>query len=194
MVSRASPLLLLFAALGCAPGVEGDDSDHAGSGESGAWGGVPDSAYCDPVSEWAPGWAELEEQVLAIVNEVRAQGASCGSAGMFGPAPALTMNPELRCAARVHSADMAARDFFEHDNPSGETPWDRMAQAGYTSYSTAGENIAAGSPDAAGTMMQWMGSDGHCSNIMNPGFTELGVGYSTGGAYGHLWTQDFAAP
>jgi uncharacterized protein YkwD len=103
------------------------------------------------------------------------------------------MHPALRCAARKHSADMAARDFFDHVNPDGEKFTDRMTKAGYGSYSTAGENIAAGSPDAQGTMSQWMGSDGHCANIMNPDYKDIGVGYSTGGQYGHLWTQVFGA-
>jgi uncharacterized protein YkwD len=176
--------LLLLALAGC------DDA----SGDGDAWSGVPDNEYCADAADWDPAWADLEEQVLAIVNDVRREGRSCGAAGDFRPTDALVMNPSLRCAARKHSADMAARNFFDHDNPSGESPWDRIAQAEYGPYSTAGENIAAGSPDAAGTMMQWLDSDGHCSNIMNPGFAEIGVGYSPGGEYGHLWTQDFASP
>jgi uncharacterized protein YkwD len=43
-------------------------------------------------------------------------------------------------------------------------------------------------------MDQWMGSDGHCANIMNPSFTEIGVGYYPGGQWGHLWTQNFGTP
>ncbi|HEY8376537.1 MAG TPA: CAP domain-containing protein, partial [Nannocystis sp.] len=75
----------------------------------------------------------------------------------------------------------------------GESPWDRMAKAGYGNYKTAGENIAAGSATAAGTMDQWMNSDGHCANIMNPNFQHIGVGYHPGGQWGHLWTQVFGA-
>lgn len=154
---------------------------------------VPDNAYCAPVGAWDPAWAQLELDVLTLVNQVRAQGADCHGKGMFGPTGPLKMDPALRCAARKHSADMAARNFFDHVNPDGESPWDRMAQAGYGDYTNAGENIAAGSADAQGTMNQWMGSDGHCANIMSPDFTDMGVGYSPGGQYGHLWTQDFGA-
>lgn len=154
---------------------------------------VPDNAYCVPVGDWDPGWAQLELDVLELVNQARAAGADCHSKGVFAATGPLTMDPALRCAARKHSADMAARDFFDHTNPDGETPWDRMAMAGYGDYSNAGENIAAGSPDAQGTMNQWLGSDGHCANIMSPNFTDIGVGYSPGGQYGHLWTQDFGA-
>lgn len=155
---------------------------------------VPDGVpYCEGAKGWSDAWRQLEDDVLAIVNQKRAAGASCGSKGNFGPAPPLTMHPNLRCAARMHSKDMADRNFFDHTNPDGESPWDRMGEAGYGSYSNAGENIAAGSPDAAGTMDQWMNSDGHCANIMNPNFEHIGVGYHPGGQYGHLWTQVFGA-
>ncbi|HET6585815.1 MAG TPA: CAP domain-containing protein [Nannocystaceae bacterium] len=171
-----------------------DDEDDGGDdGPTSDGDDVPSSAYCDPVADWDPGWAMLEVQVLEIVNQRRAEGANCHTAGMFGPTTPLTMNPMLRCSARKHSADMAARNFFDHDNPDGEDPFARMEAAGY-SFQAAGENIAGGYPDAAGTMMQWMESDGHCSNIMNPGFTEIGVGYSSGGQYGTLWTQNFGTP
>ncbi len=166
------------------------------SGDTGMMPGpmdVPDGPACADVADWSPAWAQLELDVLVIVNQVRSQGANCGSKGAFGPAGPLTMHPALRCAARKHSVDMAVRNFFDHINPDGETPWDRMGKAGYGGYSAAGENIAAGSPDAAGTMDQWMTSDGHCANIMNPDFKDIGVGYSTGGQYGHLWTQVFGA-
>lgn len=155
---------------------------------------VPDGVpYCDPAKPWDPAWKKLEEDVLAIVNEKRAQGADCHSEGMFGPAGPLAMNPALRCAARMHSKDMVDRNFFSHTNPDGELPWDRMKKAGYGPYTNAGENIAAGSATAAGTMDQWMNSDGHCANIMNPDFKEIGVGYYPGGKYGHVWTQVFGA-
>ena len=154
---------------------------------------VPDIAYCAEVSDWDEASISLEEDVLEIVNEHRAAGADCGAEGSFGPASPLTMNDNLRCAARKHSADMAANNYFSHSSQDGSSPGDRIDEAEYT-WSTWGENIAGGSPDAAGTMDQWMNSDGHCANIMNPGFTEIGVGYAVGGEFGHTWTQVFGAP
>jgi len=154
---------------------------------------VPDNAYCEEVQDWNPTWSAMEEEVLEIVNQYRSQGANCGAYGSFGPTHDLVMEPHLRCAARKHSKDMADRNFFDHVNPSGEDPFVRMQKAGYNMV-TGGENIAGGSPDAQGTMQQWMGSDGHCSNIMSPDYTEIGVGYYPGGQWGHLWTQDFGRP
>ncbi len=174
----------------------GDDSsgDDSSDDDPGPMGDeVPDNAYCTDVAGWDPSWSQLEVEILEIMNQRRAEGANCGSAGSFGPAPALTMNAELRCAARVHSKDMDTRSFFDHVNPSGEQPWDRMQQAGYN-YSSAGENIAGGNSTAEATMQQWMDSDGHCGNIMSPNFTEVGVGYYPGGQWGYLWTQNFGRP
>ena len=162
---------------------------------------VPATAYCAPVSSWDPSWTAWEEEVLALVNERRAAGASCGSEGSFGPAGPLTMNPNLRCSARLHSMDMAQNDYFDHYSLDGRDPFDRMADAGYTG-GTMGENIASGQMSPQDVMNGWMGSDGHCANIMNASFTEIGVGYyeiaGTGsGWYGggsRLWTQNFGAP
>jgi len=184
---RSLPLcLVLFVSAGCAPL---SDKDDDGSGGDGA----PDDGYCDDVADWDAEWAALEEDVLDIVNENRESGASCGAQGSFGPADPLTMDAALRCAARKHSKDMNDRDFFDHTNPSGEDPFDRIDKTGYE-WVAAGENIAAGSPDAEGTMAQWMGSDVHCANIMSPDFEEIGVGYHPGGPYDHSWTQVFATP
>jgi uncharacterized protein YkwD len=157
------------------------------------WTAVPTIAYCDDARQWDDQWTELEEQTLALVNALRSEGADCRTAGNFGPSQPLTMDPALRCAARVHSADMNTREFFEHTNPSGESAFERMELAGYA-FSTAGENIGGGAIDAEAVMAQWMGSDGHCSNIMNPAFRDIGIGYHPGGEHGHLWTQTFAAP
>ena len=171
------PVLSLTACLG-----GGDDDDDAIGDD------IPSNAYCDPVRDWAPDAAQFEREVLTLVNEERASGADCGSEGTFPPAPALTMNGALRCAARAHSKDMSDRDFFDHTNPDDELPWDRMELAGY-SWRAAGENIAWGSPTPASVMDGWMASDGHCSNIMSAGFQEIGVGYYAG----NYWTQVFGA-
>jgi uncharacterized protein YkwD len=181
-VTRRSERRVLAGALAAALGAASCGGDE-----------VPDIAYCDDVADWDEAAAALEEEVLELVNERRAAGASCGGAGSFAAAEPLTMSPNLRCAARRHTEDMVDRDYFSHVSPEGGSPGDRIAEAEY-SFSTWGENIAGGSATAAAVIDQWMGSDGHCSNIMSPAFTEIGVGYVAGGAYGHTWTQVFAAP
>ena len=52
---------------------------------------------------------------------------------------------------------------------------------------------SAGQPTAQAVVDGWLKSEGHCRNIMNPSFRELGVGYATGGSYGKYWVQNFGA-
>lgn len=139
--------------------------------------------------DWDPVSAQYEDEVLALVNQRRAEGADCGGAGTFGPTHALTMNALLRTAARNHSLDMATRDFFDHFNPDGDGPGERIAATGYVARAW-GENIAWGQRTPEQVVASWMDSDGHCANIMRSGFTEIGVGRHTE----NYWTQVFAAP
>ncbi|MFJ8667511.1 sigma-70 family RNA polymerase sigma factor [Streptomyces sp. NPDC093600] len=120
------------------------------------------------------------QQVIDLANSERAQ-AGCGP---------LTANPLLDEAARRHSEDMAARDFFDHTNPDGDGPGERVTAAGYR-WTTYGENIAKGQRTPAQVMESWMNSPGHRANILNCSFEEIGIGlHDSGGPY---WTQVFGA-
>ncbi len=176
-------VVVLCALSGCIIAEEGGDDDDDNGDPS-----IPNIAYCNGVATWDSAYADFEQEIVVLVNQERSSGANCGSAGSFPATGALTMNGALRCAARVHSKDMFDRSFFDHENPDGELPWDRMTRAGYT-WRAAGENIAQGYPTAADVMSGWMSSDGHCSNIMSPDFDEIGVGLYDGAT----WTQNFGA-
>lgn len=167
----------------------GDDGGDAG--DDGAGADVPTSPYCADVADWADGARDFEEQVLVLVNEARGTARSCGGQS-FGATDPLRMEGRLRCAARVHSLDMATRGYFDHNNPEGESPFDRMGRAGYE-FRAAGENIAAGQPTPEAVVSGWLDSPGHCSNIMSPDFQEIGVGYfmATDAPFPHYWTQVF---
>ncbi len=136
-----------------------------------------------------PSW---EIEVLTLVNQRRAAGATCGGTA-YGPAPALVMHAALRAAARGHSEDMAALNYFSHTSYDGRTFGQRMSAAGYAGASPWGENIAAGQSSPAAVVQGWMNSAGHCANIMNPGYRAIGVGYafSASSSYRHYWTQNF---
>jgi uncharacterized protein YkwD len=90
---------------------------------------------------------------------------------------------------------MACNNFFSHTGLDGSQPWDRAQREGYN-YSYIGENIAAGNSDAASTMTQWMNSTGHRENILNPNFTQIGIGYAYGSNsdYKYYWTAVFGKP
>jgi uncharacterized protein YkwD len=172
-------LTVLTALAGCG------DGDGSGSGDDLVANDSADyNMHCDAQADWDPAWAQYETDVLGIVNARRAEGATCG-AEVFTPTGPMVAEAQLRCAARLHSQDMFERMFFDHTNLDGESPWDRVDKTDYDGFAS-GENIAQGYPDPTAVMDGWMNSPGHCSNIMNPDNTEIGVGY-----YGenNAWTQ-----
>lgn len=150
---------------------------------------IPELAYCEPAQIWDASWIDFELDVLALVNNRRATGATCGD-DVMPAVSAVGIDGALTCAARIHSVDMDARGFFSHSNPDGLQPWDRMDSAGYR-WRAAGENIAFGQPNPEEVMSDWMGSPGHCANIMSPNFIHIGIGF-----YGDatMWTQAFGSP
>jgi uncharacterized protein YkwD len=91
------------------------------------------------------------------------------------------------------------RKFFDHTNPDKVDPFQRMMAAGYVG-STMGENIAKGQQNPSEVVKGWLASDGHCRNMLDPNFTEIGVGYWEGKADSQffngnkLWTQNFGRP
>ncbi|MEU0050424.1 sigma-70 family RNA polymerase sigma factor [Streptomyces sp. NPDC006309] len=127
----------------------------------------------------APAPAGTVAQVVALVNKERSA-AGCGP---------VTEDAQLDKAAQGHSDDMAARGFFDHTNPDGAGPGERITAAGYR-WSTYGENIARGQQTPQAVMDSWMHSPGHRANILNCSFKNLGVGVHNGSG-GPWWTQDF---
>lgn len=140
---------------------------------------------------WPTTWSAFELEVLTRTNQERQRGAICDGETM-PPVGPVALDTTLRLAARRHSQDMAARNYFEHDTPEGVGPSGRAAAAGYRSR-FVGENIAAGQVDPSRVMKAWMDSPGHCRNLMDPDYRVLGVGYffEGGDRYEHYWTQDF---
>lgn len=140
--------------------------------------------------------ANFQADMLAAVNAHRRAGATCGARGSFPAAPELVWNDALTQAAVVHSDDMVAGNFFSHTGSNGSSVGDRVTAAGY-SWRSVGENIAAGQPTVAVVVDGWMKSDGHCANLMNAAFRDIGVACVAGNAnttYRTYWTQDFGTP
>jgi uncharacterized protein YkwD len=135
----------------------------------------------------------VEREVLARVNAARAESRRCGTIA-YPAAPPLTLSEALSRIAAGHSATMGARDSLAHQDPDGSTPADRVARGGYAAR-VVGENVASGVPTAAEVVAGWLASPGHCANVMDARFTEMGIAYvvapRSGGAI--YWTQLFAA-
>jgi len=139
-------------------------------------------------------WQVEGQKLLEQVNAARTQPRKCG-AQSFATAAPLAWNATLGSAAETHSRAMANGNFFAHKDRDGRTPGDRTELAGYSGQ-RIGENIAAGQDSVRKVVDGWLVSPGHCANLMNPQFSELGVAYavdpkSDGGSY---WTALFGAP
>jgi len=149
---------------------------------------------CRNDATWPAAWRYFEDQVLALTNQRRAAGASCGGT-WYPPVAALAFDPLLRVAARCHVYDMATNDFFDHVGSDGSDVGDRINAAGYD-WLHAGENIGVGGVTPSQMVEAWMGSTGHCESIMSPHFTELGAAYMalTDSTWFTYWGQAFATP
>ena len=122
--------------------------------------------------------------ILQLINDVRQTGCTCGTT----PMPAVTTlawNDQLAKAAYDHSADMEANNYFSHTGLDNSDPGQRITAAGY-SWHAYGENIASGYTSEQAVVAGWLQSEGHCKNIMNAGYKDMGVGRD-----GNYWTQEF---
>ncbi len=96
-------------------------------------------------------------------------------------------------AAQLHARNMASRGFFEHTDPQGRGPAERVElfDSG-EEFSFVGENIAAGYSSVAAACRGWMNSSGHRANILGDEYTHIGGGFARGGPYGRYYVQVFA--
>lgn len=127
----------------------------------------------------------VEQAIVGLVNSQRQQA---------GLAP-LSVDSRLVKAAQIQSADMAALGTMEHELPGAalSTVQSRANFVGYN-YTWYGENIAFNYADANSVMNGWMNSPEHRANILNPNFTQIGVGVAVDQAGEPYYTQEFGQP
>ena len=138
-----------------------------------------------PASTPPPAITELEQWVVARINEIRRE-------HRLEP---LEPTGALAQVAREYSCRMAQEDFFAHQSPSGGTVADRLRQADLH-YRLVGENLARNTnarEPAEVAVAGWMDSPHHRENILRPGFSETGVGVCREGAR-YYFTQVFLQP
>lgn len=120
-----------------------------------------------------------EQQILTLVNQARAQ----------NNAKPLKIDFPLESVSRTKAQDMIDNKYFSHNSPKYGSPFDMMKNFGIK-YLEAGENIA-GNQSATNAFNAWMNSPGHRKNILNPDFTDMGIGIRSGGPYGMMFSQMF---
>ncbi|MEL6674989.1 MAG: CAP domain-containing protein [Bacteroidota bacterium] len=131
--------------------------------------------------------AQSVPDMLESVNALRVAGCQCG-ADWMSPVPALSWSDVLTEAARVHTVDMVVNNFVEHEGKDGKDVGGRLQALGYT-YQVAGENIAQGFGSIKEVVSGWKSSVGHCKNMMDPSYTQMGAA-----ELDSYWTQVFAKP
>jgi len=141
-----------------------------------------------------------------LKGSMSGSGATLSVAGVFSETnrhravaglSTLTSNDQLNLAAAAKLKDMLNQQYFEHINPDGRGPAEVVEAAGY-SYLRTGENLALGNFSSDQNLVQaWMDSPGHRANILNDGFTEIGVAVGHGFFEGQdVWlsVQSFGLP
>ena len=125
-----------------------------------------------------------KSNMLNLINSYRSTGCTCGTDKM--PAVAkLIWNDKLGVSANKHTTDMASNNYFSHTSKDGRTMSDRINAVGYL-WSALGENIANGQTTEKQVMESWINSPGHCANIMNGSYTDVGFARVQ-----NYWTQNF---
>jgi uncharacterized protein YkwD len=135
-----------------------------------------------------------DKTLLAQVNAARAKPRMCGRQ-RFAAARPLSWNAALGSAALGHSRAMARGNYFAHRDPDGRSTSDRAKSAGFRGRKL-GENIAAGQRSPSQAMGDWLASPGHCANLMNPMFTQMGAASASDSRSdaGVYWTMVLGAP
>lgn len=153
-------------------GGSGNTGSIGGSGNTGSTGGSGNTGSGSVTEDSAVA------EVLSLVNSERAKA---------GLAP-LTLNEKAVEAAQTRAAEIQTS--FSHTRPDGRSFSTALTEAGVT-YRASGENIAYGQTSAAQVMNSWMNSSGHRANILNSGYTEIGIGHVKSASGTDYWVQLF---
>lgn len=108
-------------------------------------------------------------ELLRLHNDER-------QANFAGP---LMIDHLLASVARIHASGMQQSGRLSHYDAEGRGLRERIEASGYGG-NTYGENIAGEFQTAHQVMRAWIGSPGHRRNIIDPNFSDVGIGFSGG--------------
>jgi|GEM_PF-241317 len=176
---------MALALAGCAPGELDEDGNPLPPDPTAE--APPPPAEEGPLASQTCGMENFAAQILAQVNQMRASAQVCGAQGARPAVAALGWNAKLEAAAARHSQDMAAHTYMSHTGSDGSTHATRATDAGY-SFQYINENVAVGYPDISAVVAGWMGSDGHCANIMAAQIAHTAAACTIGSDGRKYWT------
>ncbi len=164
------------------PAAAGDTTAQAGTGTPAAAAASPAAASPAPAApsatEPAPSQAPTAEKsfpdrVIEALNAARAVPRSCGGTA-FPAAGPLKWQAQTEQAALAQAQYLQQNNLFTHAGANGSSVGDRVTATGYA-WQAVGENLAAGYADFAAVLQGWIDSPGHCVNVMNGNFVDVGV-------------------
>jgi hypothetical protein len=135
---------------------------------------LPELPFCDGVAEWDGGARTREEELLALLQNLRVAGASCPE-GETVPAPALRFDPRLVCAARVWASDIDDSGESGRLDSQGRTGGDRVMAAGYSPRQWW-ESFAYDVPSAERALQVMLADGASCARLTDALYTDVGVG------------------
>ena len=194
-------------------------SNFGGTNGAGNTGGTSSSTVNDtniPTSGIYQSTDSNQVKYLKVINYARSKSRECkntngstsqASRGVFHATTPLKWNDDLYHASFEHSKDMAKSNTFAHQGSgtssdvTGEnlnhksSSKERIEANGYVEWKNIGENIAYGQSTIEQVVHAWLESPGHCANIMNPAFKEMGIATyeDSNSNYRTYWTNDFGA-
>jgi uncharacterized protein YkwD len=114
-----------------------------------------------------------EDELFRAINQARARRRLLP----------LKENAQLQQVARHHSEDMATRQVLAHINPDGADVVDRLRAEGVKDFTAVGENMFTGrnlTNLVNLTVREWLRSPSHRKHVLNPRYSEGGVGVARG--------------
>jgi uncharacterized protein YkwD len=126
---------------------------------------------------------DYEQELISLINQSRQK------KGLRSLKPSRLVGE----VARAHSRAMSAGNFFSHIDPDGSGPKERLARAGYV-WKAFGENIGCGQDSPGKLLDTWMRSASHRETILEPAYSEIGIGLVRGGECRIYWTALFVRP
>jgi uncharacterized protein YkwD len=136
----------------------------------------------------------VSSRILELVNVARAHARRCGGQYFAATTP-LGRDALLEKSALAYAQDMARYGYMDHTGRDGSSPQQRISAAGY-SWVEAGENLASGVMNADAVVDGWLHSPGHCANLMEPAYTEMGVAFAVNphDEAGVYWALELGRP
>jgi uncharacterized protein YkwD len=122
----------------------------------------------------------LIKEVFKLTNQER----------VYAGLPALTYNNVLENGAMIRAEEIIQS--FSHTRPDGSRFFTVFNDT--YAFHLMGENLAAGFNSAAAVVSGWMNSEGHRANILNEGYTQIGIGITKDKEGRIYWVQIFADP